>query len=100
MSQRRKVRRRGETPGRFVDEARDRHTGSLGLGSGIEFAPQTRELNAQRLDRLVLNRGLASAHYLEITQRHGLDERAADVEAEGEHGEGDECYQPALSSRR
>jgi hypothetical protein len=42
-------------------------------------------LSAERFDGLVVNRGLAAAHDLEVPKSHGLDERTADVEAEGEH---------------
>ena len=57
----------------------------LRLGLRIELALQNRELNAQRLDRFVLHRGLAPTHDLEVLEGHRLDERAADVEAEGQH---------------
>jgi hypothetical protein len=82
---RRKVGRSGQPARRLVDEARHRDARGRCLRGGIEFAPQVRELDAQSFNRLVLHRGLASTHHLEVAKGHRLDEGAADVEAEGEH---------------
>ncbi len=78
--------RRSEATGGFVHQSGHRDPGCLRCPTGVEFAPQGRELNAQRLDRLMLHRRLGPAHDLEVKKGHRLDERAADVEAESEHG--------------
>ena len=88
VSERRQVRRRGQTTGRLVDQAGHRDSRGFGFRGGVEFASEGRKLHTERLDGLMAHRGLASAHDFEIPKGHGLDEGAADVEAEGEHGGG------------
>ena len=95
VAQRGEVRRGGEAARMTIDQAGHGNAGRPGFGMGIEFAAQTRELGAKSVKRVVADGRLAPADDVEITEGDGLDESAADVEAEGEHDRKPQCYQRA-----